>query len=136
MNKRTVLDNCLICSKPFKHINNRQKVCKECKHKMDAINAKFRKAKQRYIQKHGKDACCGRCVDCIQTNCCNWWSYWYGELDRRELEYKDKHNHLMSKEEQNEILKQLLHDIQNVYTEEEKMEIIPWEKLYKLKRFN
>ena len=42
----------------------------------------------------------------------------------------------MSKEEQNEILKQLLHDIQNVYTEEEKMEIIPWEKLYKLKRFN
>lgn len=133
---------CAMCLKPFEPTNNRQKVCSECKPKADAIKTRMRKVKQRYIEKNGKDACCGKCTDCIQMDCMNWFEYWYQELDIRELEYKDKNNYPyprynydIPEEEHKKIVEQLLYDIKNVYTEDEKDEIMPWEYRWKFKRY-
>ena len=134
---------CAMCLKPFKPTNNRQQVCEECKPVADAVKTKLRKTKQRFIQKHGKDACCGKCTDCIRTDCKNWWEYWFDELDNRWLDYMIKNNYSyprsvdkLSQEEKDKVLEQLLHDIKNVYTKEEKSEIIPWEMKYKFKRYS
>lgn len=116
---------CQMCLKPFKPTNNRQKVCECCKPKADEIKAKLRKTKQRFIQKNGKDACSGKCTDCTRTDCGNWWEYWLNELPSfRNLTEKQK----------NEAVDKLVYDIQHVYTEEEKSEILPWDMIYEYKR--
>lgn len=115
---------CMMCLKPFKPTNNRQKVCEHCKPKADAIKAKLRKNKQRFIQKNGKDACCGKCTDCIRRDCKNWWEYWYNEMPCM----RD-----MTDSQREEVINKMIYDIQNVYTKEEKSEIIPWDMLYKYK---
>ena len=132
---------CAMCLKPFKPTNNRQQVCDCCKPKADGIKAKLRKTKQRYIEKHGKDACCGTCTNCTQVNCSNWWEYWYSEFDTRICEYKDKHQYPFPRRDYdvpedvgNKILDELLYDIKNAYTDEEKSEILPWDIAYKFKR--
>ena len=134
---------CAVCLRPFKPTNNRQKVCECCKPLADAVKAKLRKTKQRYIQKHGKDACCGTCTNCTKVDCNNWWEYWFDELDNRWLDYmiENKYSYPRSsekipQEEKDKILDQLLYDIENVYTDEEKSEIIPYEMKYKFKRYS
>jgi hypothetical protein len=117
---------CEMCLKPFKPTNNRQKVCPECKPIVDRINAKIRKRKQRYIQQYGKDACCGTCTDCIQTNCDNWWDYWLDEVLYRREDLEG---------EPGEVLEKLKYDIKNVYTEEEKAEILHWEIRSNFKKY-
>lgn len=117
---------CEMCFKPFVPTNNRQKVCERCKPRADEIKAKLRKTKQRYIQKHGKDACCGKCTDCIKTDCNNWWEYWGDELSNRDdyskpIEY---------------VLEQLLYDIEHAYTDEEKSKIVPREMTEEYKKYN
>ena len=116
---------CKMCLKPFKPTNNRQKVCEHCKPKADAIKAKLRKNKQRFIEKNGKDACCGKCTDCIRMDCKNWWEYWSNELP-----YLGN----MTDEQKDKALDQLLYKIKNVYTDEEKSEILPWDMIYEYKR--
>lgn len=118
---------CQMCLKPFKPTNNRQKVCSECKPKADAIKTKMRKVKQRYIQKNGETACCGACTDCIKPDCGNWWEYWQKEFDARMQP--------MSQDKKGEILDQLLYDIKNVYTEEEKAKILPGEIVNKYRKY-
>ena len=100
----------------------------EYKPKANEIKAKMRKTKQRFIQKNGKDSCCGKCTNCNRTDCGNWWEYWFDEILNRER--KD-----MTEEQKEEALNQLLYDIKNVYTEEEKSKIVPWYMIYKYKRF-
>ena len=102
---------CQMCLKPFKPTNNRQKVCECCKPKADEIKAKLRKTKQRFIQKNGKEACCGECTNCTRTDCNNWWEYW-----KNELPYLGR----MTEEQQVEAIDKLVYDIKNVYTKEEK----------------
>lgn len=115
---------CRMCLKPFKPTNNRQKVCECCKPKADAIKANMRKVKQRYIQKNGKDACCGTCTDCTQTDCGNWWEYWANELPS----FKG-----MTQEQIDEEINKMINNIKNVYTKEEKSEILPWHMIYEYK---
>ena len=110
-----------MCLKPFEPTNNRQKVCDCCKPKADAIKANMRKVKQRFIQKNGKDACCGTCTDCIRTDCGNWWEYWANELPSM---------HNMTDAQKEEAINKMVYDIQNVYTKEEKSEIEPWHQIY------
>lgn len=130
---------CEMCIKPFTPTNNRQKVCECCKPKVDAIRAKMRKTKQRFIEKNGKDACCGCCTDCTNPACGNWWEYWWNELDTREIAYRNDNKYRtlddIPQEERDKVLDQLLHDIKNVYTEEQKSEIIPWEIIRNSKRY-
>ena len=134
---------CAVCLRPFKPTNNRQKVCEHCKPQADAVKAKLRKTKQRYIEKNGKDACCGTCTDCTKTDCNNWWEYWFDELDNRWMDYMienkwsyPRNSENIPQEEKDKILDKLLYDIENVYTKEEKSEIIPYEMKYKFKRYN
>jgi hypothetical protein len=117
---------CKMCSKPFKPTNNRQQVCEECKPKSDEIKAKLRKTKQRFIQKNGKDACCGKCTDCIRIDCDNWWEYWYNEMPCMRN---------MTDVQREEEINKMIYNIQNVYTKEEKSEIRPWDMIYKYKRY-
>jgi hypothetical protein len=123
---------CEMCLKPFKPANNRQKVCEHCKPKADAIKAKLRKNKQRFIQKNGKDACCGKCTDCIRTDCNNWWEYWWDEILGSRPEFK----HDMTDEEFSNMIDNMLHDIKNVYTEEEKSIILPYDIRYNYKKYS
>lgn len=116
---------CEMCLKPFRPANNRQKVCEECKPKADAIKAKLRKTKQRFIEKNGKEACCGTCTDCIRTDCNNWWEYWHNEMPC----LKD-----MTDSQREEEINKMVYNIQNVYNEEEKSKIRPWDMIYKYKR--
>lgn len=115
---------CRMCLKPFEPTNNRQKVCECCKPKADAIKAKMRKTKQRYIQANGKDACCGVCTNCTNADCDNWWRYWSNELPFLGN---------MTDEQANKEIDDLLYKIENVYTDEEKSEILPWDMIYKYK---
>ena len=115
---------CRMCLKPFNPTNNRQKVCECCKPKADAIKANMRKIKQRYIQKNGKDACCGKCTDCIKTDCSNWWNYWANEMPCLSK---------MTQEQAEEEISKMIYNIQNVYTAEQKSEIVPWDMIYKYK---
>ena len=116
---------CAMCLKPFEPTNNRQQVCECCKPEADAIKAKLRKTKQRFIQKNGKDACCGKCTDCIRTDCKNWWEYWYNEMPSMRN---------MTEEQEQEVINKMIYDIQKVYTKEEKSEIRPWDMIYKYER--
>lgn len=138
-----ILNNrcCEMCLELFEPKSNRQRVCSKCKKKADSIKAKYRKIKQRYKEAHG-DACCGKCTDCIQTDCSNWWSYWYDEFDHRCLMYKHenkypypRYEYPIPDDEQTAIFEKLIYDIQYTMTEEEKSKIIPWDISCKYKSY-
>lgn len=125
---------CEMCLHPFEPTSNRQKVCKNCKKKADAIKANYRKIKQRYKEANGEDACCGKCTDCIKTDCMNWLNYWFDEFSYRCSMYKEEMkypyprcDYTIPKDEEEAILDKMIYDIQYVMTDEEKERIIPWD---------
>jgi hypothetical protein len=135
---------CELCLRPYEPTNNRQKVCTHCKTIADSLKARYRKIKQRYKEAHGEDACCGKCTDCIQTDCSNWWSYWYNQYNlecylQRKYKYEQDvgrwfasyaipDEYTLSDEEKEEIKELMKKYIKNgMYTEEMKSKLVPYE---------
>lgn len=63
---------CSVCGAAYFPNSNKQIYCGDCKEKITAERALFRKRKQRFIAKYGADQCGGDCDKCTQCECLNY----------------------------------------------------------------